>query len=82
VPLWYLAHKSGWFPKALCVLLVVGGACYLVDLLAAFLVPDVGQQIHAFIVIPCAIAEIWMVLYLLVIGVRTVKPVERILAPA
>jgi len=81
-PLGYLAHKSGWFPKALSVLLVVGSACYLVDLLAAFLVPDVGQQIHAFVVIPCAIAEIWMVLYLLVIGVRTVKPVERILAAA
>jgi hypothetical protein len=24
VPLGYLAHKSGWFPKALCALLVVG----------------------------------------------------------
>jgi hypothetical protein len=79
VPLGYLAHKSGWFPKALGVLLVLGGACYLVDLLAAFLVPDLGQKIHAFIVIPCAIAEIWMVGYLLVIGVKTVQP-ERILA--
>jgi Domain of unknown function (DUF4386) len=83
VPLGYLAYKSGWFPKALGVLLVVGGACYLVDLLAAFLAPDLGQNIHAFIVIPCAIAEIWMVGYLLMIGVKTVKsvkPPERILA--
>src|SRR5205807_7214440 len=61
-------------------LLVVGGVCYLVDLLAAFLVPDFGQNIHTFVVIPSAIAEISMVLYLLVIGVRTVKPGERILA--
>ena len=83
VPLGYLAYKSGWFPKALGVLLVVGGDCYLVDLLAAFLAPDLGQNIHAFIVIPCAIAEIWMVGYLLMIGVKTVKsvkPPERILA--
>ena len=30
VPLGYLAYKSGMFPKALGVLLIVGGACYLV----------------------------------------------------
>ena len=70
------------------VLLVVGSACYLVDLLAAFLAPDLGQKIHAFIVIPCAIAEVWTVGYLLVVGVKTekivktVEPDERILATA
>ena len=70
VPLGYLAYKSGLFPKALGVVLIVGGVCYLVDLLAAFLVPEFGQMIHAFVVIPCAIAEISMVLYLLVKGVK------------
>src|SRR5205085_4875147 len=82
VPLGYLAYKStGWFPKWLGILLVVGGACYLVDLLTAFLVPDFGKEIHGFVTIPSAIAEISMVLYLLVIGVRTQKPGERIPAP-
>ncbi len=81
VPLGYLAYKSaGWLPKWLGVLLVVGGACYLVDVLAAFLVPSFGQNIHAFVTLPSALAEISMVLYLLVIGVKTVKPDERILA--
>jgi hypothetical protein len=81
VPLGYLAYKSaGWFPKWLGVLLVVGGVCYFVDLLAAFLAPDFGQNIHTFVVIPPAIAEISMVFYLLVIGVKTVKPDVRILA--
>jgi len=81
VPLGYLAYKSsGMFPRWLGVLLIVGGVCYLVDVLAAFLVPDVGQNIHTFIVIPSAIAEIAMVVYLLVIGVRTVKPDDRVLA--
>jgi hypothetical protein len=80
VPLGYLAYKSEWFPKALGIVLIVGGACYLVDLLAQFLVPDFGQIIHGFVTIPSAIAELSMVLYLLVIGVKTVKPDERILA--
>ena len=70
-PLGYLAYKSGWFPKTLSVVLVVGAVCYLVDVLALYLVPDLGQRISAFIVIPSAIAEIWMVGYLLVIGVKT-----------
>jgi hypothetical protein len=81
-PLGYLAYKSGLFSKVLGVALVAATVCYLVDLFAAFLVPDFGKQIHPFIVIVPAIAEIWMVLYLLVVGVRTVKPDKDILAAA
>jgi dolichyl-phosphate-mannose--protein O-mannosyl transferase len=81
VPLGYLAYKSGMFPKALGVLLVVGGGCYLVGTLAAFLIPSSGQNINTFVTIPSAIAEICMVVYLLVIGVKTPTPDERIPAP-
>lgn len=72
-PLGYLAYRSGLFPKALAGVLVLGTICYLVDVLAAFLFPDIGRMIHGFVVIPCAVAEIWMVFYLLAIGVRTPK---------
>lgn len=75
IPLGYLAHRSsGMFPKWLGVLLIVGGVCYLVDVLALFLIPDVGQLIAPFIVIPSAIAELCMVGYLLMIGVKSIKP--------
>jgi hypothetical protein len=63
-------------------MLILAAVCYLVDLLAAFLVPDFAKQIHSFIVIAPAIAEIWTVLYLLVVGVRTVKPDQEILTAA
>jgi Domain of unknown function (DUF4386) len=82
MPLGYLAYKSGLFPKALGVLLVLGGVCYLLDVLAQFLAPDFGPRIATVVVIPSAIAEISMVIYLLVIGVKTPKPVERTLAAA
>jgi multisubunit Na+/H+ antiporter MnhG subunit len=82
VPLGYLAYESGMFPKALGVLLVVGGACYLVGLLAVFLFPDVGEKINVLVTIPSAIAEISTVLYLLVVGVKSVKPAARVLAAA
>jgi hypothetical protein len=39
-----------------------------------FLLPDFGKEIHGFVIIPSAIAEVSMVLYLLIIGVKTVKP--------
>jgi Domain of unknown function (DUF4386) len=81
VPLGYLAYKSsGMFPKWLGVLLIVGSVCYLVDVLAAFLLPDIGSAVHGYITIPSALAEITMVVYLLVIGVRTPRPDERALA--
>ena len=85
VPLGYLAYRSGMFPRVLGILLIAGGVCYLLDLLAAFLVPDfgLGQQMHAFIVVPTtAIAEISMVIYLLIVGVKRVKPDKRIAAAA
>ena len=70
-PLGYLAYKSGWFPKTLGIVLIAACASYLVDFLAAFLVPNVGKAIHSFATFLPTIAEPWMVLYLLVVGVRT-----------
>ena len=70
-PLGYLAYKSGLFPKTLAGVLILGSISYLIDLLAAFLAPDFGRMIHGYVIIPCAVAEIWMVLYLLIVGVRT-----------
>jgi hypothetical protein len=45
-------------------------------------VPDLDAGIASFVVIPPAIAEISMVLYLLVIGVRTAKPREGVVVAA
>jgi hypothetical protein len=70
-PLGYLAYRSDMFPKWLGTLLIIGSICYIIDLLTAFLAPDLSQAIHTLIVIPSGIAEISMVLYLLIIGVRT-----------
>ena len=73
-PLGYLAYRSGLFPKALGVTLVVGAGCYLVDLLLKFLAPGIGG-LAALVVIPSAVAEVWMLGYLLAIGVKAAKPV-------
>ena len=77
VPLGYLAYKSGMFPKALGVLLVVGGACYLVGLLAVLLGPASGEAVNTFITLASAVAEVWMVGYLLAVGVRSSPSADR-----
>ena len=70
VPLGYLVYRSRMFPKALGILLVVAGGTYLLDVLATFLVPDVGTLIHGPLAIAPSIAEPVMVIALLVQGLR------------
>ncbi len=78
LPMGYLAYKSRMFPRALGVALIVGGLCYLVDMLALFLVPHFGAKINSFIAIPPTVAEVWMVGYLLVFGARNQIPEESL----
>ena len=82
MPFGYLAYRSALLPRALGVGLIVGGACYLVGMLAVFLLPDTGEKINVFITIPSAIAETSMAVYLLAFGVRSPKAARRTLAAA
>jgi hypothetical protein len=77
MPLGYLAFKSGMFPKALGIVLVVGGASYLVDTLAAFVAPGLTATIHPVAALLGGVAEISTLGYLLVKGVRSPRPIDR-----
>lgn len=70
VPLGYLTFKSAMFPKALGVVLILGAASYLVDMVIAFLAPELSATIHGFLTVPPIIAEVWLLGYLLIKGVR------------
>jgi hypothetical protein len=80
-PLGYLAYRSGLFPKALGVVLVVATASYLADSLTAFLLPGLEQQMKPLLIIAPLVGEIWMVLYLLVIGVKSWRQAVRAPVP-
>ena len=83
LPLGALAWRSsGMLPKWLGAALIMGGACYLADLLAAFLAPDLGRAIHAGVTVLPAIAEVSAVAYLLIIGARTPRLSRPVLAEA
>jgi hypothetical protein len=53
---------------------MVACGCYLVDTLVVFVVPDRDASLSAIVTAPAAIAEFWMVGYLLLVGVRRPKP--------
>jgi len=76
-PLGYLAYRSGLFPKALGVVLVLATISYLADSLTAFLVPNLELQIKPLLIVAPLVGEIWMVVYLLVRGVKSGQQADR-----
>jgi hypothetical protein len=81
LPLGYLAYKSGFFPKALGVMLMIGSASYLIELVAGFLFPGMGENALLLIAAPAALAEVSFLLWLLVKGAKP-NPRSTELVPA
>jgi Domain of unknown function (DUF4386) len=82
LPLGYLVLRSGWFPKVLGVLLIVGCFGYLVDLFVQFLVPGIAEGIELFVLAPAAVGELAFIAWLLVKGVPVPQPAQRVQALA
>ncbi|MEV1142293.1 DUF4386 domain-containing protein [Micromonospora sp. NPDC049799] len=70
LPLGYLVVRSGYFPKMLGVLLMIGCLGHLVDVFARLLAPDFGADISPFAMTPAAVAELSFAVWLLVKAVR------------
>jgi len=73
-PFGYLVIKSGFIPKVLGILLMIGCFAYLIDSSAALLIPQLKSAITNILMLPLAIGEISMILWLLVKGVKDRKP--------
>jgi len=82
LPLGYLVVTSGYFPRALGVVLMIGCFGYLADVFAHFLAPAVAETITAFLLAPAVVGELWLVAWLLVKAVRVPEPETRVPAIA
>jgi len=69
----YLIFKSGYFPKALGVLMQVAGVCYVANTFILLLNPQLANQLFPFILMPCFIAELSLGVWLLVKGIDLPK---------
>jgi hypothetical protein len=69
----WLILKSELIPRAIGWMLAIAGACYLVNSLAGFLAPALAAMLFPLILVPAAIAELVLALWLLVKGVDAAK---------
>ncbi|HEY7127883.1 MAG TPA: DUF4386 domain-containing protein [Ktedonobacterales bacterium] len=68
----YLIVRSTFLPRAVGVLLAIGGLCYLVYSFADFLAPTFAAHLVPSIQVPSGIGELSLCLWLLVRGVNAV----------
>jgi Domain of unknown function (DUF4386) len=73
LPLGYLVFRSGFLPRILGVLLIIGGLGYLTDVFAGFLFPGSNLSIGLL----TGLAEIFFLLWLLIKGVNVEKWEKR-----
>ena len=73
--LWLI--PMGWFvistlrmPRALGWVLVVGGVGYVLSALLGAAAPTVSQAVVDMLTVPATVGELWMLTYLLVVGIR------------
>ena len=77
-PFGYLVFKSGFLPKILGILLMMGCFSYLVNFFGSILVQDYGKLgIGGYISIPASLGEIGTCLWLLIIGAKNSPNVEE-----
>lgn len=67
IPLGLLVIRSGWFPRVLGVLLVVGGCAYIGNMFAVFL--NWGP-LASVLLVPAGLSELAFLVWLLVKGMR------------
>ncbi|MBL6276871.1 DUF4386 domain-containing protein [Micromonospora fiedleri] len=69
VPMGWCVLRSGWLPRALGWVLVVGGVGYLLNTFVTYLAPGAGM-LADLLVVPATVGEFWILGYLIILGVR------------
>lgn len=73
-PFGYLVYRSGFLPKILGILLMLGCVGYVINLTGNILIKDYAALgISRFVGLPASIGEIGTCLWLLIVGVRSKK---------
>ncbi len=82
IPMGRLAMISGWMPRVLGQILVVGGVGYVLAAFVPVLAPGAPELVATLLTLAASVGELWMIGYLLVRGVRrtAVEPAREAVA--
>jgi Domain of unknown function (DUF4386) len=69
IPMGWLARRSGWMPAAMGWVLIIGGIGYILGTFATYALPSAPAAADL-LASPAAVGELWMVGYLIIIGIR------------
>ena len=72
IPMGWLVLRSGFMPRPLGWILIAGGFGYILSAYTSHLVPDVDALADG-LAVPATVGEVWMIAYLLIIGVRPAR---------
>ena len=78
----WLIVRSRFLPRIIGVLVVIAGACYLVDQFAYFLFPQFSSLLNPWVLIPLLAGEVSLALWLATMGVDEEKRRLQALAAA
>jgi len=81
-PLGYLVFKSGFLPRILGVLLIIGCFGYVIDNLTGLLFPSYKAIVSQIVLVPNLISELALALWLLIKGVNVEQWEKRALESA
>jgi hypothetical protein len=66
----YLIFQSGYFPKAIGLLMQIAGVCYLINTFALILAPALANRLFPTLLLPAFVGEASLCLWLLLKGVN------------
>lgn len=70
LPLGYLVYRSGFFPKYLGVILMIGAAGYVAGVIATYLSPSFESAPGLYFGLAGGLAEVLFLLWLLIVGAK------------
>lgn len=80
IPMGWLVIRSGWLPRLLGQILIAGGVGYLVSAFVSYSFPD-ADLVAQLLTVPATIGELWIVGYLVIVGLRPGTSIRRTAQP-
>ncbi len=76
IPMGWLVVRSRWLPLPLGWILIAGGAGYLFSAFVSYAFPN-ADLVTQLLTVPATIGEIWIMGYLIIVGIRDHVPPDR-----